>query len=98
MSTPLVQKASTGTFHLAVKEAISRYEFAIRIAELARFEPERVDKITSHEMNFYAKRPQNTSIKIDKISPIYKASRLTNCLSRLISSKRGFPPDMLNNT
>ena len=85
MSTPLVQKASTGTFHLAVKEAISRYEFAIRIAELAGLEPDRV-KITSHEMNFYAKRPQNTSIKIDKISSSFKTTELSNDMKKLVTS------------
>ena len=81
----LVQKGSTGTFHLAVKEAISRYEFAIRIAELAGFEPDRVDKITSREMNFYAKRPQNTSMSTDKISSSFKTTDLSNDMKKLVA-------------
>ncbi len=82
----LVQRGSAGTFHLAVREAISRYEFAIKVAEFAGFEPGRVDRITSREMNFYARRPRDTSMKTDKISGSFRTTELSKALKDLVTA------------
>lgn len=75
----------TGTFHLAVKGGVSRYDFALQIAELAGFDGGWVVKSLSQEMGFFARRPRDTSLRTDKISEIFEAGTLQSDLKGLIA-------------
>lgn len=51
-----------GIIHLASDEAISKYQFALKIADIFHFNKDLIKKGSVDEANFIAKRPKNTSL------------------------------------
>ena len=60
----------SGLFHYAGEEAISRYDFAIKIAKTHDFNYNRIIPIKTSELNQKAKRPLNSALDVSKIKKI----------------------------
>jgi|SRR3989338_750161 len=59
-----------GIFNAVGSEPISRYDFALKIAETFNFNKDLIEEITSEELNQKAIRPKNTSLDISKITSL----------------------------
>jgi dTDP-4-dehydrorhamnose reductase len=66
----LVENNQSGTFHLASKEKLSRYEFVEKMADVFGFSRGGINPTSLDYFKFIAKRPKKTSLNIDKISKI----------------------------
>jgi len=63
----LLEKKEHGLFHTSGSEAISRYDFALKIAKVFSFDASLIEKIVTSELNQIAPRPMNSSFLIDKL-------------------------------
>ncbi|RMH62233.1 MAG: dTDP-4-dehydrorhamnose reductase [Calditrichaeota bacterium] len=63
----LLEAREYGLFHIAGSEIISRYDFALKIAEVFGFDTQLIEAITSDEFKQAAPRPMNSSFVIDKL-------------------------------
>jgi len=63
----LLESEEYGLFHLCGPQSISRFDFALKIADLFGLERSLINRVTTAELNQKAPRPANTSFKIDKI-------------------------------
>ena len=70
MKIEISLKQITGIFHLAGKTRISRYEFALKIAEKFNLDKSLIKSIKNEEMSWAAKRPQDSSLNISKAEEI----------------------------
>lgn len=61
-----IEYNADGIYHVAGAEAVSRYEFAIRIAEVFGFDPELISKVKSSDLPQLAQRPLHTTFVVDK--------------------------------
>jgi dTDP-4-dehydrorhamnose reductase len=55
-----------GVYHIAGAEPVSRYEFALRTAEIFGFDPSMISKVHSSELQQFAQRPLHTTFNISK--------------------------------
>ncbi len=60
----------TGIFHVTGSEAISRYDFALKIAEVFNLNKDLIEPITSEELNQKAIRPKDVSLDTLKIKSL----------------------------
>ena len=65
-------KNYVGLIHLASDDAISKYQFALMVADIFKLKKELITKGSVDDINFVANRPKNTSL-VNK-----KAKRLLN--------------------
>ena len=63
----LHQKDGRGLYNTAGSECLSRYAFAIRIADVFDLDASLIKRITTADLNQTAKRPLRSGLKIDKI-------------------------------
>jgi dTDP-4-dehydrorhamnose reductase len=63
----LVAENKKGIYHAAGREWISRYEFALHIAEIFQFDKSLIRRTSSHALNQPAPRPLLSGLKIHKI-------------------------------
>jgi len=56
-----------GIFHYGTSDSISRYEFALKIAEIFNFDKKLINPIKSIHLNQGAKRPENSTLNCNKI-------------------------------
>lgn len=61
----LVDKSQYGVYHLAGKAYLSRYEFAVQVADVFGFPREQVRPVTTAELGQTAPRPMRGGLKID---------------------------------
>jgi dTDP-4-dehydrorhamnose reductase len=66
----LIDRNETGTFHAASADAVSKYEFAVCIADAFGINPGLVEKSSLASLNLKAPRPLNTSLKTRKIDAL----------------------------
>ncbi len=66
----LIEKKVNGVYHISNQEKVSRYDFAIKIANFFGFNADLIKKVLSSEINFTAKRPLNTTLSIEKIKKL----------------------------
>ncbi len=76
----LIEKKASGTYHTAGDDALSRYEIAIKCAEVFEHDKNLINPIGS--LNQVALRPKNVSLNIKKLKSFLLGSEL-NCLSLL---------------
>ena len=71
----IAQKEYCGIIHVASNEVLSKYQFALKIAEIFEFDMNliRIGSVDDHS-NFAAKRPKNTSLSNGKLREISKVS------------------------
>ncbi len=62
----LMAAGQKGMFHVAGSEALSKYEFARRVARAFGFEPDRVRPVPLRSSSLKAPRPLNTSLRTEK--------------------------------
>lgn len=63
----LLDRDLSGIYHIVGSEAVSKYEFARRVASTFGFDPEQVVATPLAEARLKAPRPQNTSLNTSKI-------------------------------
>jgi len=61
-----------GTYHLAGATSINRYNFALLVAETFQLDKKLISPAKSSEMNWFAKRPENSSLNVEKASKTLK--------------------------
>ncbi|MFZ4622057.1 MAG: dTDP-4-dehydrorhamnose reductase [Bacteroidota bacterium] len=61
-----VDAQAEGIFHISGSEAVSRYDFAVRAAEVFGYDPTAIARVTSAELQQFAVRPLHTSFVIEK--------------------------------
>jgi dTDP-4-dehydrorhamnose reductase len=66
MILEVLERKLCGTYHLAGGTRLSRYQFAITLAEIFDLDTSLIDPCTSDEISWVAKRPKDSSLNIDK--------------------------------
>ncbi len=63
----LIEKEEYGLFHICGNEICSRYEFALKIAQVFNLDESLIKKIATKNLNQKAPRPMNSSFNMDKL-------------------------------
>lgn len=63
----LYQKDGRGLYHTAGSECLSRYAFALSVADVFGLDASLISRITTADLNQTARRPLRSGLKIDKI-------------------------------
>ena len=63
----IVESKKTGIFHAAGATALSRYEFAMKIAEVFDLDSSLITPATMAEMNWRANRPRDSSLNVTRV-------------------------------
>lgn len=69
----ILEKRLTGIFHV-VGERMSRYEFALKLAETLNFNKDLIEAIEMKNMKWIAKRPRDSSLNAEKTRKLLKTS------------------------
>lgn len=64
----LVERSEYGIFHISGSETCTRYEFAMKIAQVFNLEKALIHEIITKVLNQKAPRPMNSSFILDKLS------------------------------
>ncbi len=78
------KKGFAGIFHLGVKDRVSRYEFALAVAERFSLNAELIGKAKLSDLKFTAKRPRDTSFNLYKVGNILKIQDLGSSLETML--------------
>lgn len=62
----VMEKNVNGTFHISGPEKVSRYDFALKIAEIFGYDKSLIAKVKTADLDQRAVRPMDTSFVIDK--------------------------------
>ena len=62
----LLSKRATGVFHVAGRDRLSKYDFALRLAEAFGYSKERILPITVQDFPFKARRPSEMALKTQR--------------------------------
>ena len=73
----LAKSSENGIFHTAGRSCLSRYEFAIKLAEIFGYSSGQVEPVFSSEFKQLAKRPRNSCLRVDKAERSLGMSLLT---------------------
>lgn len=80
----LIEKGAVGLYHAAGEDRISRYDFAIKIAEAFNFDKKLIVPVKTAELNQKALRPQDSSLDTSKIKRLgIKLSNVNDGLEKL---------------
>ncbi|MHB2153858.1 dTDP-4-dehydrorhamnose reductase [Calditrichota bacterium GD2] len=63
----LLEREAFGLFHVSGAEIISRYDFAVKIAQVFELDASLIERITSKELKQKAPRPMNSAFKVYKL-------------------------------
>lgn len=63
----LLKAKSYGVFHVSGPDSLSRYDFALKIADVFGLDSSLISRIKTKELNQAAPRPQDSTFKIDKL-------------------------------
>lgn len=66
----VVECGASGIFHVCGAETISRFDFALRAAEVFGFDPSLIQRIKSTDLQQVAQRPLNTSFVFEKAKQV----------------------------
>jgi dTDP-4-dehydrorhamnose reductase len=88
----MVKKNISGVYHIAGSEYISRYDFAIKVADKFNFDKNNILPTKTALLQQKAKRPYRGGLKIDKAQSILETELLSvnQALEYLIKSKQTF--------
>jgi dTDP-4-dehydrorhamnose reductase len=62
------QRRLNGIYHMSGNSRVSRYEFAMKLAEVFDLNKDLIEKINMNEINWVAKRPKDSSLNILKVT------------------------------
>lgn len=68
----IVENDASGVFHVCGAETISRYDFAVRAAEVFGYDPSLISRIKTTELEQLAQRPLNTSFIFEKAKQAFQ--------------------------
>jgi dTDP-4-dehydrorhamnose reductase len=66
--TELIARGAEGTFHVAGGERLSKYAFALQVAEIFDSPRDRIREISVDDFPFRAKRPKDMSLSSEKVT------------------------------
>jgi dTDP-4-dehydrorhamnose reductase len=66
MIIEILEKRTTGTFHLAGATRLNRYEFAQHVAEAFDLDPKYITPVQSKQIKWVAKRPRDSSLNVER--------------------------------
>ena len=75
----IAEREVTGTLHTAGASRISRYHFALELAEVFNLNKDLVKKATMKEMSWKARRPKDSSLDISRTIKILDTKPLQPC-------------------
>jgi dTDP-4-dehydrorhamnose reductase len=73
----LARHSENGVFHTAGKSCMSRYEFAIKLAEIFAYPTRLVEPVYTSDFKQLAKRPKNSCLRVEKAEQTLKIRFLT---------------------
>ena len=76
MILEILERKITGIYHLSGATPVSRYTFAVLIADTFGLDKSLIQPSKSSEMKWLAERPLNTSLNVEKASEILKTKPL----------------------
>lgn len=85
----VVQSDFKGILHLASNDVISKYEFAMKVANIFNFDENLITKGTSNDVKLIASRPKNTSLSNKKAQKIL-TTKIDSLNESLITVKKNF--------
>ena len=80
-------KDETGLFHASGRERINRYSFALKIAETFDLDSSLIRSVTSDALSWKARRPQDSSLNVSKLSRIVSPMNVSEGLKHMVSEK-----------
>ncbi len=80
-----VERRATGTFHLAGRSRLSRFEFATALADSMGLDKSLIEPVSIGEMKWLAMRPKDSSLDVSKASTVLgmKPATIEEALSEL---------------
>ena len=84
----LINNDEIGLFHASGSERINKYEFGLKIAKIFRLNRKLIKPIRQEELNLVAKRPEDSSLNVEKISKYIKMNNIEEGLQRIIKEKK----------
>jgi dTDP-4-dehydrorhamnose reductase len=87
----IYEKDVKGLLHFGGGEKVSRYEFALKVAEVFGFDESLIKPVKSSELGWKAKRPRDTSLNSEKVKKLLgiKLKSVDECLNEIKSSLEG---------
>ena len=87
----IYEKDVKGVLHFGGEEKVSRYEFALKVAEVFGFDKSLIKPVKSSELGWKAKRPRDTSLNSGKVKKLLgiKLKSVDECLNEIKSSLEG---------
>jgi len=73
----LSESDHTGTYHIAGKTRLSRYDFALKIAQKFGLDENLISPITTDQLKQMAKRPMDSSLNVENVERDLKTKMLT---------------------
>ena len=70
MTLEAVERRQTGIFHIAGASRVSRYDFAVALADAFGLDASLVEPVTMDEMKWVAKRPRDSSLDVSKAASL----------------------------
>ncbi|MDG7026722.1 MAG: dTDP-4-dehydrorhamnose reductase [Nitrososphaerota archaeon] len=65
-----LERRLTGIFHMAGASRVSRYDFAVALADAFGLDPSLIEPVTMDEMKWVAKRPTDSSLDVSKAASL----------------------------
>jgi len=78
----LITNDASGIFHTAGRERMSRYNFALHLADVFGFDTDLISPVSMKDFDWYASRPADSSLDISKISMFNKPLSVKEGLDR----------------
>jgi len=83
----LYENKNYGLFNIVGSEKISKYDFAMKIAEIFNLDKSLIKKTTIDKFPFKAKRPKDISLNIEKVKRLLKKTKLLDAREGLLMMK-----------
>lgn len=79
----LIEKNTTGLFHTAGRERISRYDFAKIVADIFSLDKSRINPVSIKDMNWISLRPRDSSLDVFKVTKFKKPFKIRESIGLL---------------
>jgi dTDP-4-dehydrorhamnose reductase len=86
----LVEQNASSVFHTAGGERISRYDFAVVVADVFGYDKHLINPVRMQDMKWLAPRPRDSSLDVSKLTPFkkpYKVKEAMNLLKAELGSR-----------
>ena len=92
----IAQSDYRGVLHLASNDVLSKFEFAVKVADIFHLNKNLITKGTSNDIDLIATRPRNTSLSNKKSQKILNA-KINSLNGSLITMKNNFETSYTKN-